>query len=265
MSSPAPNTLNYMVGKGKVYFDRLDTNNLPTGELDLGNDPSFVLTPENETLEHFSSMEGVKKKDKVAIISSELNGKFTLDEINIENLCLALYGEQVEYLNQNDGNVNNEAIIAHTGKWVKFTYRKIAQGSVVVTSADGLTIYGENVDYTIDYTIGRIFIIIAGNINNNQNLLVDYTYQQASYPSVYPTTRAQVEGLLRFVGNNTFGYDYEIVLWHVKLMVNGDLNFISDDWNTIEFSFEGLDDSKNHPNNPYGMIIDIEGDTAPES
>jgi len=265
MSENAPNTLNYLVGKGKVYFDRLDSDSNSTGELDLGNDPSFALTPENELLEHYSSMEGVKLKDASAIIAANLNGKFTLDEINIENLCLALFGEDVEYLNQGDGNVNDEEVVARLGKWVKLDYRKLTAATVVVTNATGLVIYTLTTDYIVDATVGRIFFVNGGNIAEGEALLIDYTYNQASYPYVSPASRPVMEGLLRFVGNADFGFDYEVVLWHVKLTAGGDINFISDEWAQIEFSFEALDDSTNHPNDRYGMVIDIEGDTAEES
>lgn len=265
MSEASPNTLNYLVGKGKVYFDRLDANSNSTGELDLGNDPSFALTPENELLEHYSSMEGVKVKDASAIIAANLNGKFTLDEININNLCLALFGDDVEFLNQGDGNVNNEAIVGRSGRWVKLTYRKLTAATVVVTNAAGTVTYTLTTDYIVDATVGRIFVVAGGAIADGQALLIDYTYEQASYPYVSPTTRPVMEGLLRFVGNADFGFDYEVVLWHVKLTASGDINFISDEWAQIEFSFEALDDSANHPDDRYGMVIDIEGDSEIES
>jgi len=265
MSNSAPSTDNYLVGKGKLYFDRFDDDGNLTGELDLGNDPSFALTPENELLEHFSSMEGVKKKDKTAVISTELNGKFTLDEINIDNLALALYSDDVSYLTQDDGNQINAPITAHSGKWIKLPHRKLATGTVSVTNVAGTTHYVENTDYRIDYTIGRIFIVVGGSIADGQTLHVDYTYQAHSYPVVYPATNAECEGLLRFVGNATFGFDFEVVMWRVKLSLNGDINFISDEWAQFEINFEVLDDSANHPTSPYGMVIDTEGDVAPES
>ena len=265
MSQPAPNTLNYLVGKGKVYFDRLDADNNPTGELDLGNDPIFALTPENEMLEHYSSMGGVKVKDVSAIISTDLNLKFTLDEINICNLVLALMGDDVEFINQGDGNELDENITARVGRYVKLLRRKITPGTVQVTNQTGAVTYVLNTDYRIDFDVGRIFTIVGGAIADGQTILVDYTYESASYPTAYPATRPRVEGLLRFVGNCTFGYDYEIVIWRVLLTVSGDINFISDEWAEIEFTGEVLDDSTNHPNNPYGMVIDIEGDLAPES
>lgn len=265
MSATAPSTDNYLVGKGKVYFDRFDDDGNSTGELDLGNDPSFALTPDNEMLEHFSSMEGIKKKDKSAVIASNLNGKFTLDEINIDNLAIALYGDGVQYLTQGDGNQVNAPITAQMEKWVKLPHRKLASGTVAVTNEAGTVHYTEDTDYEVDYTIGRIYTKTGGAIADGQTLHVDYTYQAAIYPVVYPTTRAEAEGLLRFVGNATFGFDYEIVIWRVKISASGDINFISDEWAQFEINFETLDDTENHPSSPYGMIIDIEGDTAPES
>lgn len=265
MSNPAPSTDNYMVGKGKLYFDRLDDDGNSTGELDLGNDPIFALTPDNELLEHFSSMEGVKKKDKIAVIASNLNGKFTLDEPNIENLILALSSEPVQYLNQGDGNQINEPVTCFTGKWVKILRRKFTEGTVVVTNEAHTVTYVETTDYVIDYTIGRIFAVSGGAIANSQTVHVDYTYEEHSYPYANPATDPEVEGLLRFVGNTDFGFDFEIVLWRAKISASGDINFISDEWAQIEFNLECLDDTENHPDEPYGMIIDIDGDLATES
>lgn len=270
MSQPSPDTLNYMVGKGKVYFDELDDDGNATGELDLGNDPSFVNTPVTETLDHYSSMEGIKLKDKSANISTDINIKFTLDEINIDNLNLALFGDGVHYIAQGDGNIVDAAIGAHSGKWVKIgpddiTRRNITEGTVVITNAGGGVTYVEGTDYNVDYEIGRIFFIIGGDIADGQALLIDYTWGAQSLPAVYPATKVDKEGLLRFVGNSTFGFDFEIVYWRVKLKVSGDIGMISEEWALIEFEAEVLADTVNHPDNPYGIWYDSEGDTTVES
>jgi hypothetical protein len=89
----APSTNLYYLGKGVVSFDRLDAAGLPTGMRDLGNVPNFSIGPAVEKLDHFSSREGVKKKDKTVILSAGLNVKFTLEEYDLENLALALFGE----------------------------------------------------------------------------------------------------------------------------------------------------------------------------
>lgn len=59
---------------------------------DLGNCPKFAFKPEIETLEHFSSREGVKTRDQKVITA--LKGSLTveLDEITAENLQFALLG-----------------------------------------------------------------------------------------------------------------------------------------------------------------------------
>ena len=87
----AGSTANLLIGKGVLSFDRY-VNGLPTGMTDLGNAPNFSLTLSPETLDHFSSREGLKKRDLSVVVSVTLGGKFTLEEYEINNLALALYG-----------------------------------------------------------------------------------------------------------------------------------------------------------------------------
>ena len=265
MSDIAPSVDNYMIGKGKCYFDRNDSDGNSTGELDLGNDPSFSLGLENENLDHYSSMDGVKKKDKSAVISTDQTIAFTLDEINIENLNLALFGDGVEYLNLSDGIETDKAAIAKVDRWVKLAHRKLNSGTVVITNAAGTVTYTEVTDYTLDLVRGRFYTVSTGGISNNENVLVDYKHSDASYPIVNSATNVVSEGLLRFVGNNDYGSSYEVELWKVKLSVNGEIPLITEDWSQIEFTAEVLDDSENHPESPYGRIIDLDGDLAVES
>ena len=64
----SPSTDNYYVGKGKLSFK-------PTGAptfRDLGNVTELETTPNLTTLEHFSSREGVEKKDKEVVTEKKL-------------------------------------------------------------------------------------------------------------------------------------------------------------------------------------------------
>ena len=36
---------NILLGRGKIYFDRFDSSGVRTGELFLGNCPTFEITP----------------------------------------------------------------------------------------------------------------------------------------------------------------------------------------------------------------------------
>jgi hypothetical protein len=85
----SPSISNYHIGKGIVSFKEDGGSTF----LDLGNAPSFVWTPTVAKKEHFTSREGVKVKDFTAVTQVGATIKFTLDEINAENLAIFTLGE----------------------------------------------------------------------------------------------------------------------------------------------------------------------------
>lgn len=91
MPSPttiSPNTGNIMVGKGIVTFQKNGTGDFR----DLGHVSEFVVTPEIDTLEHFSSREGTKKKDLVIVLQQKATVKMTMEEFTPENAALSVQG-----------------------------------------------------------------------------------------------------------------------------------------------------------------------------
>lgn len=81
-----PDIRNYTVGKGIVSFKK-------TGEgsfRDLGNVTQFEFTPTVEKLDHFSSRNGIKKKDRSVTLSTEGELKITMDEWVTKNLQMVL-------------------------------------------------------------------------------------------------------------------------------------------------------------------------------
>lgn len=79
----------YIIGKGIVYFK-------PEGEsvyIDLGNVPEFEFTPTIETLEHFSSREGVKTKDLTVVLQKSGTLRLVMEEWNANNLSMAVLGQ----------------------------------------------------------------------------------------------------------------------------------------------------------------------------
>lgn len=84
----SPNTENLQVGKGivSVWLDGDDAYR------DLGNCTSATITPDADTLEHFSSREGVKKRDVLITIQQKANVKVTMEEFSAQNLAMMVYG-----------------------------------------------------------------------------------------------------------------------------------------------------------------------------
>ena len=88
-SLDSPNVGNYSVGKGNLYFKK-------EGDADfrhMGNVASMEFTATIETLEHFSSMEGVKSKDLEVVLTKGGDLVITLEEWTAQNLGLALLGD----------------------------------------------------------------------------------------------------------------------------------------------------------------------------
>jgi hypothetical protein len=99
------------IGKGIVSFKK-------EGEAeyrDLGNCPEVEFTPEIETLEHFSSREGVRTKDLTVVLAKSGTVRVVFEELTPENLLIAFLGEE-----NSDGSIEIFASNAVSGA-LKFT------------------------------------------------------------------------------------------------------------------------------------------------
>jgi hypothetical protein len=84
----SPNVGNLQVGKGNVTFQKNFTGDFRH----LGNCTSFTVTPEVELLEHFSSMEGTRKKDLVITIEQKATVAITMEEMTAFNMHIMVQG-----------------------------------------------------------------------------------------------------------------------------------------------------------------------------
>lgn len=99
----SPSTGNYHIGKGVVTFT--PTNGV---NRDLGNCPSFIYTPTVEKKDHFSSRQGIKKKDLTVITQVGATIKMKLDEITGENLQYFALSSAATTVS--DGNISLAAL-----------------------------------------------------------------------------------------------------------------------------------------------------------
>jgi len=120
----SPNTDNYTLGKGVVYFNE-EVNNVYQGERDLGNAPEFTFNVAIEKLEHYSSRGGLRAKDKEIISEITPGVAFTLDEINKQNLALLTLADINEVV-QTAGYVSAEVVAsANLGMRAQLDNREI--------------------------------------------------------------------------------------------------------------------------------------------
>jgi len=178
----SPNTDNYTLGKGVVFFDQKDqaTGEL-TGERDLGNAPAFSFNIALEKLEHFSSRGGLKAKDKEIISQITPGLSFTLDEINKENLALLTLAE-LNVVVAATGDTNGCATPAATvlspfaGKRTDLAARGIEMAYVCPYDAGtALFVQGEDVTATGSGAEGYVISISAGAAVDDGTLIIAST------------------------------------------------------------------------------------------
>ena len=87
----APSIDNYYIGKGTVHWT-------PEGgvERDLGNVPEFEFSPEIEKLDHYSSRQGVRSKDRSVTVEKSATLRLVMEEWSLDNLVMALMGSAPE-------------------------------------------------------------------------------------------------------------------------------------------------------------------------
>lgn len=88
-SDTSPNADNYFIGKGYIEFMAEGD----TTYTHLGNCPEIEYTPTVDTLDHFSSMTGIRSKDKKVVREKSATVRVVMEELTPYNLGLAVMGE----------------------------------------------------------------------------------------------------------------------------------------------------------------------------
>lgn len=85
-----PNPEFYSISKGELKWT-------PTGgsQRSLGNCSEIELTPEITKLDHYSSLSGIRSKDKSVVTETKLTIRIMMEEISAENLKLLLMGGSI--------------------------------------------------------------------------------------------------------------------------------------------------------------------------
>lgn len=237
---------NYTLGRGKVYFSRfLPDTQTPVGFRYFGNTPEFSLTIESDTLDHFSSDEGIREKDDSVPLEVTRTGSFSTDHISPENISLFFFGSASILAASAVASAPETILNVQQG----YTYqlglsptnpvghRRInPAGFAVAVGASAKTV---NVDYTMDFDTGMITIVEGGTIANNATLTVTYAVL-ASVRDRIISGSEPVEGAMKYIAFNPKGKNYDYTMPWVKITPNGDYALKGDEWQTIPFNLEAL-------------------------
>lgn len=236
----------YLISRGRVYFDPFDASEQLTGEIDLGNCPGVNITIKTDTKDHFSSQTGLRQKDASWTLQVDRTGKLTCDNFSPANAALWLAG-RVTKKTQAATPVAGESRTVIPGRQYQLGataanplgVRNVT--GVAVKNAAGTTTYVAGTDYNVDLATGRVQILSTGAITAGI-VKFDYTPVAASFDSVQSGGEAKLSGALRIVSDNAAGGNRDWYLPKVTLSPSGDLTLVAEGDNvvTMEFGLEAL-------------------------
>ena len=241
---------NYTLGRGKVHFARFQTGTqTPDGFFYIGNTPEFSLNIESETLDHFSSDEGIREKDDSVPLEVNRTGSLTTDNIDPKNVALFFFGSDstVTQAGVAEQTVTLTDIKAgHSYKLGSTTQNPAGYFGIDETETFTVQINGAgatlvvDVDYTMDFDNGLISFV-EGSLIAVDDADVDVTFTvAASTRSRVISGSEPVEGAMMYITKNPKGSDAVFYLPYVKITPNGDYALKGDEWQQIPLSLEVL-------------------------
>lgn len=251
-TSGLPQTKDYLLGRGALYEIELDDDFLTDGmpQRHLGNAPEFSINVEVETLEHQSSLEGLKTIDLEVIVSQKFGFSFQLDEINWGNVSRWSSGETFVYSNAaavaGFAEINKAVENVVLGRWYFVKDSTGARcyniGTLTLEKDDVVDVLlVEGTDYEVDSFSGRFFIkedatnIAAGD---DINVTLAANASAGTVDQVRSLTQTNDRIALLFLGENPANNDepYELLIHKTSLKPDGDFALIGDEFAVMGFT-----------------------------
>lgn len=237
---------NYTLGRGKVYVSRYVGGVAQPHYRYLGNTPEMSLTIESETLDHYSSDNGIREKDDSVPLEVNRTGSLVTDNVNAENVALFFFGDR-SVVTQTTVAAAPESftniIKGHSYK-LGITPSRPAGHFGINPTGFGVTFSGtpgvDGVDYTIDYDAGIITFL------ETSALAIDGADPIVTYGVIAHTRERVISGSqpiecsMIYRTKNPKGEDCTFFFPYVKLTPNGDYALKGDDWQQIPLSMEIL-------------------------
>lgn len=267
-----PNTLDYVLGRGKLFFGVNDpSTGLPTALRDLGNTPEMTVSIAVDQKEHQNSRDCLAFVDALFITKQTLSLSFKLDEINFENLSDFLSGATDTYDNPHDTTFADAVIDASVelGRWYELrkadgsrVYDLGAPGLVFTIEKDAVTdvLLVEGTDYVIDRQLGMIFFkTTATNIaagNQAQWSITTGATTAKDLDRVRALQTALVEGTLIFIQDNAndCGQRSKYRFHRAQLTGDGDASLIGNDETVLGFKGTAGINSLVDANSPLEIV-----------
>lgn len=223
---------------GKVFINLFDANGNQKGERYLGLTPGFTLTMASESIQSYSSENGMRELDDETTISVNRTGKLTCRQVSIENLALFLAATP-SVLTQAAGNVTGEVHRVYPDRYYQLG-ASVANptgarnvSNVVVTGATA----GE---YTVDAANGRVYVHPDATVDPVAGEDWTFAYDTAAVTRDQILTGQSVStsGSLRFEAHPGKGTPRDLFGPNVNFAPSGDWVLKADDPTYVELAWD---------------------------
>lgn len=248
----------YVIPRGRVFFDPIDDADQITGERHFGNCPTVTLSISTEKAPHYSAEVGPGVKDADRVVRIDRTGKITCDNMSIDNRAMFISGDK-STTTQEAGSVAAEPLKVIPGRFYQLGRtdanpagaRNVS--AVVVTPEAGGDPFELGTDYTIDAALGRLQILAGGGIPAGP-IKVAYTKPAATWQTIKSSEKTLRRGALRVISNIADGEQSDTYMPLVTLTPTGDLSLVTSDdaYTSMEFDVEVLTP-------PNGVAIFVDG------
>jgi hypothetical protein len=240
---------NLVVPRGSILFNPFVTGTFAgKGYLPMGNCPEFTLSRDVTPLEHRSSQQGYRNRDKRLIIGDDLSGSVMTDDVKADNMRLWFMSASVTTITTASATGSTETLVdVVKGRMYQLGVSLVAPTglrNVTVTSvATGATVHVNNTDYTFDVASGMLTVLSGGGIAEDADLIVIYNVAASTHKQILADNK-EVEGEIKFLSNNPFGEQSEIWIPRATITPNGDLSMLTDPdsptWQQIPLTITAL-------------------------
>ncbi len=250
------NANSILLGRGKVFFNRLSPAGVATGYKMLGEVSKLELSTEDDILEmrdHTVASTPVLKK---VVRQRDAKVSLTFHEMDKENLALALMGSVAAFI-QTSGSVVAESLTTSVVKG--HSYKTLARQISTIVVKKGATTLALGTDYDIaDATTGLIHMKETSvTVVDGDAITVDYAKAAIAAPGlgrVVGGNATFIEGAMLFVGDNATGPSADIEIWKCSLSPSGVLGLIQDEFAGVDLEGTILSDTANHPTEPLYVV-----------
>ncbi len=234
---------NIVIPAGKLYFQREDASgNLTGGEHYLAETPELTFLINPNQLEVLSA--DTATEELILDITTKVarEGSFSTRDISDDALALFALGTQVTKT-QAATPVTGESL----GTLEKGAYYQIgttASNPSGIRGCSAVTVKAAGVactlgtDYTLDATLGRVYILPSTVKAAGAALTVDYTPAVNSRTQVQSSEMQAVSIGLRYIANNTQGANRDIYWPRATLVPNGNIALKGREVQKVAFNFK---------------------------